>query len=87
MPVPRNADQPMIDGNRLDLVGFWRYAGWCVVPDDQERCMVLGEGSGGHANGLSSLQAPDFERPALQGSVHRLPDLRGQRVVMSTRAS
>jgi len=87
MPVPRSADQPMVDGDRLDLAAFWRYAGWPVVHDAQERFWVLGEGAAGRADALSTLQAPDFELPDLQGRAHRLSDYRGQRVFLSTWAS
>jgi hypothetical protein len=88
MPVPRDADQPsMVDGDRLDIAAFWRHAGWPVVHDDDGRVWVLGEGAAHRADALSSLQAPDFELPDLQGNMHRLSDLRGQRVFLSTWAS
>jgi hypothetical protein len=87
MPVPRSAGQPMVDGERLDLAAFWRYAGWPVVHDEQERFWVLGEGAAGRADALSTLQAPDFELPDLEGRTHRLSDYRGQRVFLSTWAS
>ena len=87
MPVLRGASPPMVDGDRLDLAAFWRYAGWPLVHDEQQRFWVLGEGAAGRADALSSLQAPDFELPDLQGHMHRLSDLRGQRVFLSTWAS
>ncbi len=90
MPVPRalrSTDQPMVDGDRLDLAAFWRYAGWPVVHDESGRVWVLGEGAAQRADALSSLQAPDFELPDLEGRMHRLSDLRGQRVFLSTWAS
>ena len=87
MPVPREAGQPMVDGDRLDIAAFWRYAGWPVVHDEQERFWVLGESAAGRAEALGSLQAPDFELPDLEGRMHRLSDYRGQRVFLSTWAS
>ena len=87
MPVPRSADQPMVDGNRLDIAAFWRYAGWPVVHDESGRVSVLGEGAANRADALTTLQAPDFELPDLEGRMHRLSDLRGQRVFLSTWAS
>ncbi|MBC7394196.1 MAG: redoxin domain-containing protein [Variovorax sp.] len=87
MPVPRNGDAPMVDGDRLDLAAFWRYAGWPVVHDESGRVWVLGEGAANRADALNSLQAPDFELPDLEGRMHRLSDLRGQRVFLSTWAS
>lgn len=87
MPVPRSADQPMVDGSRLDIAAFWRYAGWPVVHDESGRVWVLGEGAANRADALTTLQAPDFELPDLEGRMHRLSDLRGQRVFLSTWAS
>ena len=90
MPVPRvlrSTDQPMVDGDRLDLAAFGRYAGWPVVHDESGRVWVLGESAAHRADALSSLQAPDFELPDLEGRMHRLSDLRGQRVFLSTWAS
>jgi peroxiredoxin len=36
---------------------------------------------------LSSLQAPDFTLPDLQGKPHRLSDFRGKKVLLVTWAS
>jgi hypothetical protein len=87
MPVPQDAGRSMVDGDRLDIAAFWRYAGWPVVHDAQRQRWVLGEGAASRAHALSSLQAPDFELPDLNGRTHRLSDLRGQRVFMATWAS
>lgn len=87
MPVPRDAGQPMVDGDRLDVAAFWRYAGWPVVHDDAKSLWVLGEGASARAGALSTLQAPDFELPDLDGRPHRLSDYRGQRVFLATWAS
>jgi hypothetical protein len=87
MPVPRGTGHDMVDGERLDLAAFWRYAGWPEAHDDPGSIWVLGEGATRRAEALTSLKAPDFELPDLQGRTHRLSDLRGQRVFMSTWAS
>ena len=34
MPLPRRADKPMVNGDKLDVAAFWRYAGWPVVHDE-----------------------------------------------------
>lgn len=87
MPVPRGTSAPMVDGDRIDLAAFWRHAGWPVVHDDTHSIWVLGEGAATRGGALASLQAPDVELPDLQGRMHRLSDLRGQRVFMATWAS
>lgn len=87
MPVPPAASPPMVDGDRLDIAAFWRHAGLPVVHDDARSTWVLGEGAARRADALSSLQAPDFALPDLDGTMHSLADLRGQRVFMATWAS
>jgi hypothetical protein len=85
MPLPRDA--PLIDGERLDVAAFWRYAGWPVVHDESSHLWVLGEGAAQRGSALASLQAPDFELPDLDGHLHRLSDYRGRRVFLATWAS
>jgi hypothetical protein len=87
MPLPRNAEPPMVAGDRLDLAALWRYAGWPVVHDDTSRLWVLGEGASRRAEALTSLEAPDFELPDLGGRRHRLSDYRGRRVFLGAWAS
>ena len=77
----------MTDSERLDIAAVWRYAGWPVVHDDSSRTWVLGEGASQRAAALSTLQAPDFELPDLDGRMHRLSDYRGRRVFMVAWAS
>ncbi len=87
MPLPPRADRPLTDGGRLDVAAVWRHAGWPVVHDDAARTWVLGEGAAQRAAALSTLQAPDFELPDLDGRMHRLSDYRGRRVFMVAWAS
>lgn len=87
MPLPRAADKSLAAGDRLDVAGFWRHAGWPVVHDSASRVWVLGEGSAQRAAGLTSLDAPDFELPDLSGHPHRLSHHRGKRVFLATWAS
>ena len=48
---------------------------------------VLGTGAGERARALSSLQAPDFALPDLDGRRHALADQRGKKVLLVTWAS
>jgi hypothetical protein len=86
VPLPRHA-APIVDGDRLDVAGFWRYAGWPVVHDEASQLWVLGEGAGHRASALASLDAPDFELPDLEGHPHRLSEYRGRRIFLATWAS
>ena len=87
MPLPPQPDRPMTDGERLDIAALWRYLGWPVVHDEAARIWVLGEGAAQRAAALSTLQAPDFELPDLDGRMHRLSDYQGRRVFMVAWAS
>ena len=87
MPIPRSSGRPLIDGDRLDAAGLWRAIGWPVVHDRSGDLWVLGEGAALRANALTSLEAPDFELPDLDGRPHRLSDYRGQKVFLITWAS
>lgn len=87
LPLPPRIEPPMVDGDRLDVAALWRHAGWPVVHDDASRIWVLGEGAAQRADALSTLEAPDFALPDLDGRMHRLADYRGQRVFLVTWAS
>jgi hypothetical protein len=87
VPIPRASERPLVDGDRIDAAGLWRYAGWPVVHDRSGDLWVLGEGAARRADALTSLQAPDFELPDLDGRPHRLSDLRGRRVFLVSWAS
>jgi hypothetical protein len=87
MPLPRRAERPLTDGDRLDLAAFWRHAGWPVVHDDAAQIWVLGEGAAQRAEALATGEAPDFELPDLDGRMHRLSDYRGRRVFLVAWAS
>ncbi len=80
MPLPRHLK--LVDGERLDVAGLWRYAGWPVA--HAPGVWVLGAS----ASSISrAADAPDFELPDLQGTRHRLSDFRGRKVFIVTWAS
>ncbi|WP_224248135.1 TlpA disulfide reductase family protein [Hyalangium gracile] len=87
VPIPRGTDRRWVDGDRLDAAGLWRYAGWPVVRSGSGDIWVLGEGASSRASALTSLEAPDFELPELDGRLHRLSDYRGRKVFLVTWAS
>ena len=45
IPLPRRADKPIVNGDKLDVAAFWRHAGWPVVHDETSKLWVLGEGA------------------------------------------
>ncbi len=72
---------------RVDVAAFWRHLGHPVVADDGGGTWVLGAGAGARNDALAGLQAPDFTLPDLAGAPHRLSDLRGRKVMLTTWAS
>ena len=69
----------------VDVLAFWRLLGNPVVSEGDTH--VLGEGAQDRQSALDGLQAPDFALPDLDGTVHRLSDLRGKKVFLTTWAS
>lgn len=87
MPLPRDPAATLVRDERLDVAAAWRYLGHPVVHDDAGETWVLGTGAGDRAEALTSLEAPGFELPDLEGRVHRLSDYRGSKVFLATWAS
>jgi peroxiredoxin len=86
VPFPLR-NRKLVDGERINAAGVWRHAGWPVVRSPAGNLWVLGEGASRRAAALTSLEAPDFELPDLDGRLHRLSDYRGRRVFLVTWAS
>ena len=72
---------------RIDLAAFWRALGHPVVSDAQGSVFVLGSAAETRTAALAGLEAPDFTLPDLAGVPHRLSDLRGKKVFLTTWAS
>ncbi len=83
VPLPAG----MAKGGRIDLAAFWRHMGHPVVSDDAGETWVLGTGAATRSEMLAGLEAPDFTLPDLDGKPHRLSDLRGRKVFLTTWAS
>jgi len=58
-----------------------------VAIDRDERAAYLGVSAAERAKGLSSLEAPDFALPDLDGRLHSLSEHRGQKVLLVAYAS
>jgi hypothetical protein len=86
VPIP-HATSMLVREGMLDIAEMWRHMGHPVVHDAASETWVLGTGSAGRIDSLSSLDAPDFELPELDGSKHRLSDYRGKKVLLATWAS
>jgi hypothetical protein len=75
-----------LDG-RIDVAAFWRHLGNPVLSDDSGDTWVLGTGAAEGQAKLAGTTGPDFTLPDLAGVPHRLSDLRGQKVFLTTWAS
>lgn len=87
VPLPRGREAELVDGDAIDLAAIWRHLGHPVVRDSAGDTWVLGTGARERARALSSLHAPDFALPDLEGRVHSLADQRGKKVLLVTWAS
>jgi hypothetical protein len=77
----------MLRDGRIDVAAFWNHLGHPVLSDDSGETWVLGIGAADRQAVLAGTEAPDFVLPDLAGVPHRLSDLRGQKVFLTTWAS
>ncbi len=77
----------MTRAGRIDMAAFWRKLGNPVLSDDAGEIWVLAPGADERNDALAGLEAPDFTLPDLDGRPHRLSDLRGRKVFLTTWAS
>lgn len=87
LPVPPPARGELVMEGRLDLAAMWRRSGHPVVHDTASRTWVLGTAAAERSAALTSLEAPDFALPDLDGRMHRLSSWRGRKVFLVTWAS
>lgn len=83
--VPLAGD--MLRDGTVDLAAFWRTLGHPVVSSQRGDVWVLGTAAESRTAALAGLEAPDFELPDLAGVPHRLSELRGKKVFLTTWAS
>jgi hypothetical protein len=71
----------------VDLTAFATLMKSHLVIDTSENVIALGESYLNRAAELTSLQAPDFTLPDLQGTLHKLSDYRGKKILLAAYAS
>ena len=74
------------DGD-LNLAALARLRGQAVVHDDERRVWAFGAPPEARAANRSSLEAPEFTLPDLDGRLHSLSDARGRKAVLIAWAS
>jgi hypothetical protein len=87
IPVARQAEFIRDDGRKFNLAAFARLLGQPVLHNDKHGVWFFGEAAAARRKTLSSLEAPDFELPDLDGRSHRLSDYRGKKVLLAAWAS
>ena len=87
VPVPVSRRGEFVDGDAVDIATFWRHMGHPVAHDRAGETWVLGIGAHERARALTSLEAPDFSLPDLEGRMHSLSSERGKKVLLVTWAS
>jgi hypothetical protein len=87
VPLPPAPPDSLVRSGQLNLAAMWRRSGQPVLHDAASHTWVLGTGAAQRRDALASGLAPDFELPDLDGQLHRLLALRGQKVFLATWAS
>ena len=89
VPIPpaREADFVRDSGRKFNLAAFARHLNQPIVHDDKNGVWFFGEGAAARRSTMTSLEAPDFELPDLDGKMHRLSDYRGKKVLLAAWAS
>jgi len=85
--VPVREGSGVISGDAVDLAAFADLLGRPLALDIDERAAALGESPLNRGNALTSLEAPDFTLPGLDGRPHSLSDHRGKKVFLAVWAS
>ena len=86
-PVPPARKSEFENKGSYNLAALADLIGQPVVHDDANRVWCLGEASENRKRALTSLNAPDFSLPDLDGKMHSLSEHRGKKVLLVSWAS
>jgi len=87
VPVPAARKNEFVDGGRCNLAALAGLLGQPVVSDAEFNAWCIGEAAAERKRILTSLDAPDFSLPDLDGKMHSLSDYRGKKVLVVSWAS
>ncbi len=87
IPVGREAEFIRASGKEFNLAALARLQGQPIVHDDTHKVWFFGETGSTRNNSMSSLQAPDFTLPDLDGRQHSLSQYRGKKILLVSWAS
>ena len=87
VPVPDARKGEFVEGQRYNLAALAGLLGQPVVTDAEFNAWCFGEAAAERKRMLTSLDAPDFSLPDLDGRMHSLSDYRGKKVFVVSWAS
>lgn len=85
--VPVREGSGVIRDDAVDLAAFADLLGRPLALDIEERAAAVGASAQDRASALTSLEAPNFTLPDLDGAPHSLSDHRGNKVFLAVWAS
>lgn len=85
--IPVRDRDALVDDDGIDLAGFADLMDRPLALDVEERAAVLGTSCAERRRDLTSLDAPDFTLPDLEGRLHSLSEHRGKKVLLIAYAS
>lgn len=86
-PVPPERKTEFEGGSRYNLAALAELIGQPVVADEVHHVWCFGEASENRKRALTSLEAPDFSLPDLEGRTHSLSEHRGKKILLVSWAS
>ena len=86
-PIPPARAAEFESAGGYNLAALAGLIGQPVVVDDAHRVWCFGEASENRKRALTSLEAPDFALPDLDGKMHSLSQHRGKKILLVSWAS
>ena len=86
-PVPPARKAEFESGGRFNLAALAELIGQPIVSDEAHQVWCFGEASENRKRALTSLEAPDFSLPDLEGRMHSLSEHRGKKILLVSWAS
>ena len=87
VPVPPARRGELVDGDRYNLAGLARLLDQPLVVDHEHHVCCVGAAAAERKRALTSLTAPEFALPDLEGKLHSLSQYRGKKVLLASWAS
>ena len=87
VPAPAARKDEFVRGESYNLAALAELLGQPMVADAENRACCFGEAASERKRILTSLDAPDFSLPDLEGRMHSLSQYRGKKVFLVSWAS